>query len=264
MSAECPENDETGRLMRAIAALSAAPEPVGPFGRRLIAEPASSINLLNALLAEVNETVLRRTLTFAGQGSSVLKLDVKERRIVQVVSLENASASTFPHCSSRTLTHEDADEILQLLCTFCESAGRLTVLSNLPDVQQLDVYGGVSCGDLEACLGKRDAKPALQADALAAMELTKEYAVALLSVERDNRIERWGSEVRCTSLERLLPVLQEATGTAEVRVWPEGLRDNLALLTARQSDLLFLALVPRANATVCFAHWHDVIIGVDL
>ena len=98
---------------------------------------------------------------------------------------------------------------------------------------------------------------------LAAMDLTKQDAVAILCVEPDNGIVHWGSELRCDSLERLLPVLQMSTGTSEVRLWPEGLRDNLAVLTARQSDLFVLALVPRANAAVCFAHWHDVIIDVE-
>jgi hypothetical protein len=264
MTPEREASDETGRLMRAISALSAAPELVGSAGRRLVAKPAAARDLLEAILAEVNETVLRRHLTFVREGSSMLKLDVKERRIVKIVTLEQACESASRDCVGRSLTQEDGQKILQVLVAFCEAAGPLTVRSFLPEIEDPDVYGGVSCSDLEACLDQQDPKPALQPDILAVQELTRQYAVAMVCLERDNVIRRSGSHMRCDSLERLLPALQESTANSQVRLWPEGLCDNLALLTARQQELLVVALVPRANAEVCFAHWHDVIINAYL
>lgn len=113
---------------------------LAPDGARVIAAN-SDHNPLAALLCEINETVLGRTLTFASGSGSSLSLEVSGRRILRVTA-----ASGLPGAetvlATEALDDEHKDSLITLLQAAAEPQHELRVQA-LPMTRVVD---GVSVG----------------------------------------------------------------------------------------------------------------------
>ncbi len=116
------------------------PAHVAPGGARVIA-PVSDGNPLAALLCEVNETVLGRTLAFESGGGFGLTLEVSGRRVLRVVA-----AKELPDADSclaaEALEDEHKDNLIKLLQAVAAPGHELRVWA-LPMTRDAD---GVSVG----------------------------------------------------------------------------------------------------------------------
>lgn len=100
---------------------------LAPGGARVIAG-ASSDSALTALLREVNETVLGRSLQFETDGGTGLALDVAGRRVLRltaVTGLGNADACL----AAEALEDEHKDDLIKLLQAFALPRQELRVVS---------------------------------------------------------------------------------------------------------------------------------------
>lgn len=100
---------------------------LAPGGARVIAG-ASTDSALTALLREVNETVLGRSLQFETDGGTSLALDVAGRRVLRltaVTGLGNADACL----AAEALEDEHKDDLIKLLQAFALPRQELRVVS---------------------------------------------------------------------------------------------------------------------------------------
>lgn len=100
---------------------------LAPGGARVIAG-ASTDSALTALLREVNETVLGRSLQFETDGGTSLALDVAGRRVLRltaVTGLSNAEACL----AADALEDEHKDDLIKLLQAFALPRQELRVVS---------------------------------------------------------------------------------------------------------------------------------------
>lgn len=84
-----------------------------PDGARVIAD-ASASNPLTALLREVNETVLGRSLRFETDGGFGLALDVAGRRVLRLTSV-NGLTNAEACLAAEALEDEQKDDLIKLL-----------------------------------------------------------------------------------------------------------------------------------------------------
>jgi hypothetical protein len=100
---------------------------VAPGGFRSIAAPPGA-DPLPALLREMNETVLGRTLTFESGSGSQMSLDVSGRRVLRLVSA-NGLAGAEACLAAETLDDENKDDLLKLFQALADPRQELRVAS---------------------------------------------------------------------------------------------------------------------------------------
>ncbi|MEM9576639.1 MAG: hypothetical protein AAF999_06465 [Pseudomonadota bacterium] len=127
--------------MQVIAAFSAAPEVVTPQGRQLRGDAAGSAH---AMLGEIDETVLRRTLLFSSDHDATLALDVGERRLLTVLSVSEPLGAAYSGIVGRPLEVADAPQVMSLLADFGAQNRSVFVRSRPSESIDADVYQGLS------------------------------------------------------------------------------------------------------------------------
>ena len=113
---------------------------VAPGGSRVIAA-LSDGNPLAALLCEVNETVLGRTLTFESSGGASLTLEVSGRRVLRVVA-ESGLPDAESCLAAEALEDEHKDNLIKLMQAVATPRHELRVFAT-PMTRDVD---GVSVG----------------------------------------------------------------------------------------------------------------------
>ncbi|AZL59213.1 hypothetical protein EI545_10390 [Tabrizicola piscis] len=113
---------------------------IAPGGARVIAA-ISDANPLAALLCEVNETVLGRTLTFESSGGSSLSLEVSGRRVLRVTAA-NGLPGAENTLADAVLDDDHKDELIKLMQAVAVPRQELRVWA-LPMTREVD---GVSVG----------------------------------------------------------------------------------------------------------------------
>jgi hypothetical protein len=117
-----------------------APARLAPGGARVIAE-ITDTNPLAALLREVNETVLGRSLMFESSTGSSLTLDVAGRRVLRLTGVTGLSGAA-PCLAAETLEDEQKDDLIKLFQAVAAPRHELRVMSG-PAVRDVN---GVSVG----------------------------------------------------------------------------------------------------------------------
>lgn len=113
---------------------------LAPGGARVLAA-IQNANPLAALLCEVNETVLGRTLTFESSGGSSLTLEVSGRRVLRVTAA-NGLPGAEGCLAAEALEDEHKDNLIKLLQGVAAPRHELRVRA-LPMTREVD---GVSVG----------------------------------------------------------------------------------------------------------------------
>ncbi|WP_227268607.1 hypothetical protein [Roseobacter weihaiensis] len=248
------ENDDTARFMRAIAGFSAAPETVTRLGRALV----QSGGALEAMLVEINETVLRRTLTFRTDAGATLSLDVSERRVLRVV---DAPVSEDKRCASvvkRVLTAEDAKPLMRLLADCIPPDDQVYVVSALPDDPATAVFEGISVRDLMDVKAPQDTAAELP-KRLADMVVQGKNNMRAMTCYADREaLVRWGQNDLCAAADSILPSLLPDPGPS-VTLWHGGLREDSALLVISTEGFVICAFCDAQDVSRCFGAWQAYI-----
>jgi hypothetical protein len=114
---------------------------VAPGGFRVIASPPGGDDPLSALLREMNETILGRTLTFESNVGAQMSVDVSGRRVLRLVSA-NGLADADACLAAETLDDDHKDDLLKLFQAIADPRHELRV-SSTPITRSSD---GVSVG----------------------------------------------------------------------------------------------------------------------
>jgi len=100
---------------------------VAPGGARVIAE-ISDASPLTALLREVNETVLGRTLMFESSAGSSMTLEVAGRRVLRLVAV-NGLVNAEACLAAEALEDELKDDLIKLMQALTAPKHQLRVIS---------------------------------------------------------------------------------------------------------------------------------------
>lgn len=215
---------DTTRLMRVIGALSSISEDIDASGRLLRPEVANSQTVLDLILIEITETVLRRVLIFQDDNGQSLALEVAERRIIQILTLPDGACAQpeGEPITHRTLTSDDAPAVMSLLQAFSDKARQIRVVSHLPDDPHDGALDGVSCHDLLQFV--QDPQPATKIEPriISAIEASKKHARALVVTNGGQVAIRWGEEAACQALARIQSVATVAAQEHSIRLWYLG------------------------------------------
>ncbi|MEM6887956.1 MAG: hypothetical protein AAF636_07420 [Pseudomonadota bacterium] len=140
--------DLTERLRARLEALQVESD-YGSRGRKLF--PADNINAFEALLQEIEETILRRAITF-DTGERVIVFEVAERRCLKLLDMDSpssASPSLLPSPEwSKGLTPDDASALSDWLVALCAGADGLWVRVDLCETSQGGVAVGITASQL--------------------------------------------------------------------------------------------------------------------
>lgn len=244
------ENDDTARFMRAIAGFSAAPEAVTKLGRAL----TQAEGALEAILVEINETVLRRILTFRTDAGAALSLDVVERRVLRVVDAPVSGDSRYGSVVKRVLTAEDAKTLMRFLADCIAPDDQLHVVSALPDDPATAVFEGISVRDLMDLKAAQDTAAELPKPLADMLAQGKDDIRAMVCYAEREALVRWGQEDLCAAADRILPSLPPDSEPS-VTLWHGGLREDTALLVISTDGFLICAFCDAQDVSRCFRAW---------
>jgi hypothetical protein len=105
-----------------------SPSRIAPGGFRVIASPPGGGDPLSALLREMNETILGRTLTFESNVGAQMSVDVSGRRVLRLVSA-NGLADADACLAAETLDDDHKDDLLKLFQAIADPRHELRVSS---------------------------------------------------------------------------------------------------------------------------------------
>ncbi|MEM6563351.1 MAG: hypothetical protein AAF665_02830 [Pseudomonadota bacterium] len=250
------EADETGRFMRAIAAFSAAPEEIDARGRRLQVQASAA---LAAILTEIDETVLRRALTFRRDDGCFLTIDVAERRITKILKTDSNSPKA-PKVIGRPLEPADALDILSLLQAYAEAQSVFWVTSELPEQGSAACHSGVSAGELLQLESQAPSTLSLPVEVATKLEQSRSMALAVLCLTGSKPVLKLGEPDFIDALERLLPVLPDAREPgATLKLFSGGLRANSDVLTVQYRSIRLGFVLEHGETIACLSLWQSLL-----
>jgi hypothetical protein len=242
--------DDTARFMQAIAALSAAPEPVSELGRLISKDRQKG---LESILMEITETVLRRQLTFRNEEGGYLTLDVAERRILRVVDLCNALGTAPWALPSPFLAPQHASETLRLLRRFQEKQSNIFVTIRQPDMPAPTGCTGVSVRDLEAAMEGAPAGTGLPEPLARALEICRVHASGAVTDGDGNVVTVFGSEDESAALSKVGPRFFEMRETdSAVHLWRWSAEPPKTVILAKRDGLCVSLVTSPSHMTACF------------
>lgn len=249
--------DDTGRFMNAIAAFSAAPEEVTIYGRRIGARDTS---IVDAILSEINETVLRRVLHFSTPDGLGLSLDVSERRVYRLRSLPRDLEQRYNHLLRRNLTEQDASEFLEIADALSEDSSCLYVKASLPDKPDALGFDALSIRVLLSARENASKLSNLPAQITNAISEGQGRELAIYVRTGDAGLTRLGEAVYWDSLGQISNTF-DAEGFTKpfIRLWQGALVKDCGLLLAALDGHLIAMLVPQDQIMEQFALWRHVV-----
>lgn len=250
------DTDEGARFMRAVAAFSAAPEKITPLGRVLY-QPEDEA--LSALLTEINETVLKRRLTFRRADDRSLTLDVCERRIL-LLRKGSSSVSDSDHLAERELVASDGLALLAVLQGFTEDQNKLFVSAQLADSGGSAMPGGVSANELFKLLEEAPCTLSLPAEVARRIEDTKPMALGLLCTSGSRTAMLLGNDEYSATIGRVMAAASEAADQSdEVLLVQGGLSAEISVVFVRYRAISLCVVVSQDHSAECFTLWHDLV-----
>lgn len=250
--------DETGRLMRAIGALSSERETMDRHGRMLCSGTSKDGSVLDAILSEVNETILRRELTFSKNDNEAVTLDVMERRILRLckISRNDLESNVDQKLLEQPLTSEDAGKLYNLLRRFTADTSQLWVTSNLPGKNLDGSIDGIFCHELAQQAQNQSAPASASEPVLGAINRSKRTALAGLCCSNAETLSSWGDPDQFSLLENLTSTATVSSQENAVRLW---YFDQNAILFAHTDGLNVWLLMSEQNAQANYQTWHDAL-----
>ena len=253
--------DDTARFMNAIAAFSAAPEEITVLGRLIASE---GVDYVDCLLAEINETVLRRIVHFSTSSGDCLSLDVSERRIHAVRELPPALRQKFQHLLRRGLSEQDAAVFLEIVQAMGQVDSSLYARASLPEVGDAIGFDALSIRHVVAAKATAGMMTDLPDTFLAAIEETRKCVLALVAHSHETTVIRIGEETQCEALDRLsADCAAKGYESPFVRLWQGVLVAKHAALIAATGNCSVAMLVPEARLTENFALWRRAAFDAD-
>ncbi|MFK7745169.1 MAG: hypothetical protein AB8B47_08940 [Roseobacter sp.] len=248
-------NDETGRFMRAVAALSAAPEDVSELGRRL--KPVSRVNepLLAGMIHEIDETVLRRNLTFRNASHEFVTLEVMERRILKVAMCSDEVCDQ--NWQGKHVASADAASIIEIMRGLADKKQDIYVSSNLCDTAASAPFEGVSARDLNAVMDTVLNHENMPSELDVFLESSKEYALAFASISPSGALSVWGDGQYAAVLENACEQNAETDKSTDgIKIW--GSFDSLGphVFTALFQGYQVLGCFSADHVGKCLSLWH--------
>lgn len=242
MTSEDPIQSETLRLVQVISALSDAPDRVSKDGRLLQLKVNGSENLLEAMLKEIDETVLQRYLTFTNDQNRRLIAEVAERRVMrfQLEALGEKTGTNF--AKQPYLTSEDAPRFFKCMHAYANSSNAVRVRSGLPGQTGSRPVEGVASHSLRALY--QGSKNSCTFDDFegALLEQTKQMTVAFWVARKNKELLSWGSKNERDALKALYEHDQVAKGSSLV-IWSGNLRADCAVARVATPDFVLLAML---------------------
>ncbi len=249
----CSERaDDTSRFMQAIAALSAAPEPVSEYGRLISSDRR---NAFEAILSEITETVLRRELTFKNENGEHLTLDVAERRILRVVDVCKSLGSARGDVPSQCLAPEHSGETLRLLQRFQNLAQDIFVRIRLPESPAPAGYTGISVRDLRAALEEAVSDTRVPEPLARALEICRMHASVAVTDASGGIVALFGKEDESSALSQVSAQffeLNQKNGDNVVHLWRWSSHPTKIVILAKANGICVSLVTSHAHMTECF------------
>ena len=253
--------DDTSRFMNAIAAFSAAPEKTTICGRLVGTEAGS---LVDAIVAEVNETVLRRILHFTTPEGSVLSLDVSERRVYRLHALPRSLEAKYAHLLQRNLTAQDAAQFLEIAEELSQTSSTLYAKASLPEAGDAAGFEALSMWHVLAAKENAVKMSNLPAEFAHAIPKARECALALCVRSDGTSLLRSGNAEHCDALEQASDASVAGTEAKPlVRLWDGAIVADHAFLLATMDGSSMAMLVPTSQISEQFALWRRVVLKVN-
>ncbi len=247
---------DTDRFMRAIAAFSAAPEEVTRRGRRLQNGESGSAH---AILAEIDETVLRRKLVFCNEQDATLTLDVGERRLLTVLSAPEPLDGVYPDLIGRPLEEADAPTVMNLLTEFASQEPRVFVVSRPSDAGETGVFRGLSAKML-VDLQRMPLPDELPATLRRAVEVAKADCDALVICQSGKSLYRHGEKKLVDMLDAHLSSLPSGRGNMrDVTLWCVDPPAGGAVMLAEVDDFRVAVIGSFAALQGHFNVWREAV-----
>jgi len=284
-------NRGTVPIIARLRALQTAARPA-PGGARTIAV-LSDPDPLAALLREINETILGRTLTFESSGGTRLSLEVSGRRVLRLTTVHGLTGAEG--ClAAPTLEDAHKDDLIQLLQGVAAPRHELRVTSTSMEWERAEVSVGLPVAlladllliDLNALAGDAASgpgstpaaapdpgPPAVPADAAAADGFLGRFAAAIgpglmawrIAGGSDDGISAGPGEMvahlglflgdEADALQAQLNRVAHSPPAPVCLVLGASLLDGHGILCARSGDGLLLGLVDGAGAKALPAAW---------
>lgn len=246
--------DDTSRFMNAIAAFSAAPEEITVYGRLI---GTQSVSFLDAILAEINETVLRRVLHFTTPDAVSLSVDVSERRVHRLHALPCALREKYDYLLGRNLTVQDAAAIVEIAQALAQTGSALYVRASLPDKTDALGFDGLSVGDVLAAKENATNASDVPVQFGNAISQAQKYAQSLSVQSGKTSLVRLGDAASCDALEEVSNAQAEDGATKPfVRLWQGGLVAEHALLIAMMDGFSVAMFLPAEHVQEQFTLLH--------
>lgn len=248
--------EETDRFMQAIAAFSAAPDEVTPRGRRL---QHRNKGAMQAILSEIDETVLRRNLVFTTKSDAELVLDVGERRLLAIVSMPADLDALCSNLSGRPLQEADAAAARSLLAEFAGIENDIFVSSQVSEDSGAEAYGGLSAKFLMAQENMKTLNGVSDA-LIQAIEMSKPQCRALVVSRLGEALLQHGDTELCDSLEHQLT---EAGSNNPLRrdvvLWHSGRGSVDCVMRAEANDVQIAMVGSYDLFEPLFATWRNAV-----
>lgn len=252
--------DETRRLMRAISALSATPDVMAKEGRPLSFEATESGDTIEAILNEINETVLRRVLSFtAGDGQGTLKIEVFERRILSCHAMPAVLSDKYSKIKGRPLAAQDAAQCFSMLSEFAGALAVCRVSTELPAKTPEQAFDGVACSDLIRLRTLKMSDDSNEASIDHALEITREKSQACLIMRGGDGANFSGQPAFEAGLIEILNSFKVLHESPEVRLWALDPADNTVVVVVAAAEVCLVAICANPDAFTLFHLWHNAI-----
>lgn len=233
---------------------------------------AANDSLFDALLREIDGTILPRRLTFKSDDSNVLDLDVADRRVMRVVAATGPWASVVrdPLLGQLLSPSVEADAAKMLDLLFIFSAGRQTV--TVRSQREDSITSAGSCGIPTSALRQLSRSTTEPEQRLAGLDrfiaALGPTAIAYLLRRAGTFVRGFGDIIQQQALHDLFDVFVEETVENDATVGPKQmvilstgsgypieLGNGTALLLASDGRLQLLVWLDAANLCAATVVW---------
>jgi hypothetical protein len=257
---------EGARLSAMVAKFGGEPERRSPHGRVLTA--AEPQGLIEAVLEEIDETVLARELQFRNGRGEEVRLEVSGRRLLRVASVTPKELADTGGAAIGAMI-SDADGaasrgLAEVLWTMATDSPSFAVVSRKLSCRPDPAETGCSPEALRASWKRLDARPERARPPTIADLITRvsPYTIAFIRLEGGTVVQKQGEHQLLCQLVQLARI--DAPGA---RRFPPGRgTENCVLLTAaigggdailyvRDDRQVLLLMFPSRSTAALISHW---------
>jgi hypothetical protein len=257
---------DVDRLSAAVAKLGAAPEPRTRHGRALTAADPQS--LVEAVLTEIDETVLGRELILRNDRGEEIRLEVSGRRLLRMTAVapkERAEAWAGTIGASVVEANGAASRaVLEVLRAMAEGSPAFGIASRKLSRRPGSAEMGCSAEALLASWRRRDLSLAPHHSPTIKEFVARiiPHSHALVRLEKDRVVQQHGAHELICKLVHLSPLgahegseVPSAAGAVSLVVVCAETDEGDAILYACDDSQVLLAQIPASSLAATIAHW---------